>query len=181
MPLAREVSDFTAIAIVLVFLTATTLGRHALSTTAQAPSPVVVQNCGVVTSLARPPARVVTLNQAATEVMLVLGLQNHLVGTAYLDDQILPELADAYRQIPVLAATYPSREILLAARPDLLYAAYPGAFGPSGIGSRADWKARSVETYLSPAGCIDKSPSTWHHAGHHLRGDTRGRTDVRRR
>ena len=61
--------------------------------------------------------------------MLALGLQDRLVGTAYLDDQILPEFAAAYQRIPVLAAKYPSREVLLAARPDFLYAAYPGAFG----------------------------------------------------
>jgi iron complex transport system substrate-binding protein len=125
--------------------------------TAHAQSPVVVENCGVQTQIVRPPQRVVTLNQAATEVMLILGLQSRLVGTAYLDDRILPEVADAYRQVPVLAAKYPSREVLLAAQPDFLYAAYPGAYGPTGIGTREDWKTRGVGTYLSPAGCVDKA------------------------
>jgi iron complex transport system substrate-binding protein len=143
--------------VALALLAATSLGRDGAGATAHAQSPVVVENCGVTASIARPPARVVTLNQAATEVMLVLGLQSCLVGTAYLDDQILPEVADAYRRIPVLAAKYPSREILLAAKPDFLYATYPGAYGPGGIGSRADWKTRGVETYLSPAGCTDKT------------------------
>jgi iron complex transport system substrate-binding protein len=141
----------------LAFLIATSLWNPGAGATAQVTSPVVVENCGAATGVARPPARVVTLNQAATEVMLVLGLQRHLVGTAYLDDQILPEVADAYRQIPVLAAKYPSREVLLAAKPDFLYAVYPGAYGPAGVGSRADWKARGVATYLSPAACIDKT------------------------
>lgn len=118
---------------------------------------VALENCGVSTRFAKIPERVVTLNQAATEVMLTLGLQDRLVGTAYLDDRILPALASAYQQIPVLAAKYPSREILLAAKPDLLYAAYPGAFGPTGVGSRMDWKSRGVDTYLAPAGCTDKS------------------------
>lgn len=122
----------------------------------QGGSQVVVDNCGVSAMYAQPPARAVTLNQAATEVMLALGLQDRLVGTAYLDDQILPELAAAYQRIPVLAAQYPAREVLLAARPDFLYAAYPGAFDPSGIGSRTDWKSRGVDTYLAPAGCTDK-------------------------
>lgn len=166
MPLAREVADFTAIArsslfgLVLVIIggaSATSLGRHPAAAIAQSQSPLVLQNCGVTMTFARPPARVVTLNQAATEVMLVLGLRDRLVGTAYLDDQMLPELADAYRQIPVLASKYPSREILFAAKPELLYAAYPGAFGPAGVGSRADWKTRGIDTYLAPAGCADKS------------------------
>jgi iron complex transport system substrate-binding protein len=117
----------------------------------------VLQNCDVTLTFARPPARVVTLNQAATEVMLVLGLKDRLVGTACLDDQVLPELAEEYRQVPVLASQYPSREALFGARPDLLYAVYPGAFGPAGVGSRADWKNQGVDTYLAPAGCADKS------------------------
>jgi iron complex transport system substrate-binding protein len=118
--------------------------------------PAVVENCGVSTTYAHPPARAVTLNQAATEMMLALGLEDRLVGTAYLDDHVLPEFAAAYQRIPVLAAKYPSREILLAARPDFLYAAYPGAFGEVGIGSRADWKRRQVDTYLAPSGCANK-------------------------
>jgi iron complex transport system substrate-binding protein len=120
-------------------------------------APATIDNCGVSTTYAQVPARAVALNQAATEIMLALGLQDRLVGTAYLDDQILPEFSVAYRQIPVLAATYPSREILLAARPDFLYAAYPSGFDANGIGSRADWKTRAVGTYLSPAACADKS------------------------
>jgi iron complex transport system substrate-binding protein len=144
--------------LLVVFLLGSVLGPAvATSTVAQNSVPLVLENCGVSTTFARPPARVVTLNQAATEVMLVLGLESRLVGTAYLDDQILPEVADAYRKIPVLAAKYPSREILLATKPDLLYAVYPGAYGPTGVGSRADWQTRGVETYLSPAGCTDKT------------------------
>ncbi len=117
----------------------------------------VVENCTVSTTYERPPARAVTLNQAATEVMLALHLEDRLVGTAYLDDRILPGLSAAYERVPVLASKYPLMEVLLAARPDFLYAAYPGAFGPTGVGSRADWKRRGVDTYLAPAGCTDKS------------------------
>jgi len=127
-----------------------------VAATVHAGAPVSTDNCGVSTTYLQPPARAVALNQAATEVMLALGLQDRLVGTAYLDDQILPEFSAAYQRIPVLAATYPSREVLLAARPDFLYAAYPGAFGPTGVGSRTDWKSRGVDTYLAPAGCTDK-------------------------
>ena len=161
MPLAQAVPDFTAIAkrfaVALVLAGATSLARDDAAGIAQDGSPVVLQNCGVTMTFAKPPSRVVTLNQAATEVMLVLGLKDRLAGTAYLDDQILPELGDAYRQVPVLAAKYPSREILLAAKPELLYATYPSAFGPTGVGSRTDWKTRGVDTYLAPAGCAAKS------------------------
>ncbi len=180
MPLGREVPDFTTIArsslqkaisndfltsdhvraftlAVLFALSAATVVTQRTGGDARSPFPAVIENCSVSTTYAQPPARTVTLNQAATEVMLALGLQDRLVGTAYLDDQVLQEFATAYQRIPVLAAKYPSREILLATRPYFLYAAYPGAFSAAGIGSRMDWKSRRVDTYLAPAGCVDKS------------------------
>ena len=67
-----------------------------------APSAEVVENCTVSTTYERPPARAVTLNQAATEVMLALHLEDRLVGTAYLDDRILPGLSAAYERVPSL-------------------------------------------------------------------------------
>ncbi len=140
---------------VLVAVAAAAGGRP--TAIAQSNDAVVVENCGVATTYRTPPARVVTLNQAATEVMLTLGLDDRLVGTAYLDDRILPALEAAYRRVPVLAARYPAREVLLAARPDFLYAAYASAFDSSGIGSRADWQARGVDSYLAPAACADKT------------------------
>jgi iron complex transport system substrate-binding protein len=124
---------------------------------AQSAFPVSIDNCGTTSSYARAPARAVTLNQAATEVMLALGLEDRLVGTAYLDDEVLPQFADAYRRIPVLASKYPAREVLLAARPDFIYAAYTSAFAPTAVGARSDWSKRNVNTYLAPAACADKT------------------------
>ena len=142
---------------VLFALSAATVVTQRTGGDARSSFPAVIENCNVSTTYTQPPVRTVTLNQAATEVMLALGLQDRLVGTAYLDDQVLQDFAAAYQRIPVLAAKYPSREVLLATRPDFLYAAYPGAFSAAGIGSRMDWKSRRVDTYLSPAGCVDKS------------------------
>ena len=69
MPLARELPDFTTIARSALFViisgsSAMSLGRHNAAVIAQSQSPVVLQNCGVTITFARPPARVVTLNQA---------------------------------------------------------------------------------------------------------------------
>ncbi len=144
----------------LLALCATTVVTQRRAGEPQSTFPVVIDNCGVSTMYAQPPRRAVALNQAATELMLALGLQGRLVGTAYLDDQVLPEFAAAYQRLPVLAAKYPSQEVLLAARPDFIYAAYPSAYDATGIGSRTDWTGRRVDTYLSPAGCLDKGRSS---------------------
>jgi len=123
---------------------------HAQTTGAGDGFPVTVENCGVSTTYTEPPRRVVTMNQAATELLLELGLQDRLVGTAYLDDEILPRLGAAYGQVPVLSRTYPSREELLATRPDLVFAAYASAFREEGVGPRQDL---GIVSYLKPSGC----------------------------
>ncbi|AYY15058.1 putative F420-0 ABC transporter substrate-binding protein [Actinobacteria bacterium YIM 96077] len=112
-----------------------------------------IDNCGVDVPLDGAPERVVTMNQAATEVMLALGLEDRLVGTAYLDDEILPEYADAYASVPVLADEYPSTETLLDAEPDAVYAAYSSAFDPEHAGDRSELAELGILSYLSPSAC----------------------------
>ncbi|PZG02345.1 iron ABC transporter substrate-binding protein [Micromonospora deserti] len=124
------------------------------ATTAAAPAvPVTVTTCGAPVAVAAPPKRAVTLNQPATEIMLALGLADRMAGTAYLDDAILPEHAAAYASVPVLSEKYPSKETLLDAEPDFVYASFQSAFGDEGVGDRADLAGLGIGTYLSPAGC----------------------------
>jgi iron complex transport system substrate-binding protein len=99
------------------------------------------------------PARAVTLNQGATEVMLALGLQRRMIGTAYLDDRVAPAYASAYASVPVLAKEYPSREVLLSHRPDFVYASYASAFEPEAAGPRGALASAGIRSYVSPFGC----------------------------
>src|SRR5262245_26782810 len=87
--------------------------------------PVSIENCGITTTYVNVPKRAFTMNQAATEIMLALGLEDHMVGTASLDDEILPAFARAYDTIGVRTTGYPSGELLFEARSDFVYAAYP--------------------------------------------------------
>lgn len=124
---------------------------------ASAGGAVSVKNCGLTFDVKTPPRRAVTLNQGATEIMLALGLQDRMVGTAYLDDAILPSLKAAYSRVPVLAKEYPSREVLLNAAPDFIYASYGSAFGKDVAGARVDLLKAKVTPYLSPIACEDKT------------------------
>lgn len=45
--------------------------------------------------------RAVSTSQFTTEILLAIGAENQLLGTAYLDDEILPELKEKYDKIPV--------------------------------------------------------------------------------
>lgn len=122
-------------------------------------TPATLSNCGMKVSVATAPARAVTMNQSATEVMLALGLADRLAGTAYLDDAVLPRYAADYARVPVLAQEYPGREALLKAEPDFVYAAYPSAFEAEAAGSRADLAGLGIASYLSPAACPDRDTS----------------------
>lgn len=110
--------------------------------------PVVIDNMGEKLVFTEPPQRAVTLNQHATEVMLALGLENSMVGTAYLDDQILPEYKEQYDKIPVLSEQYPSQEVFFAANPDFAYAGWKSAFTEKTLGSRAELAGQGVQTYV---------------------------------
>ena len=117
--------------------------------------PVVIENCGASTAYADAPLRAFTMNQAATEIMLALGLQDHMVGTAFLDDEILPELAEAYNTIQVRVTAYPSREVLFGARPDFVYAAYPSGVSDQ-VAGMSDLLQSGTHSYLSPSGCREQ-------------------------
>ncbi|WP_374019124.1 ABC transporter substrate-binding protein [Paenibacillus thiaminolyticus] len=109
---------------------------------------VELENMGEQLSFPDAPKRAITLNQHATEVMLALGLEDSMVGTAYLDDSILPEYEEKYDKIPVLADKYPSKEVFLSVSPDFAYAGWKSAFGEKALGSRSDLAEQGVLTYL---------------------------------
>lgn len=119
------------------------------------PAAVTVRSCGAATAVSTPPKRLVTLNEGATEVALALGLQTRMAGTAYLDDTIPARWKAAYDSVPVLSKEYPTKEKLLAAHPDFLYASYASAFTGKVAGTRAELDAEHIPSYLSPFGCAD--------------------------
>lgn len=117
--------------------------------------PVTVSNCGVKTTFQRPPQRAVSLNQHATEVMLALGLEKSMVGTGYLDDEILPEYRAAYDKVEVLSKEYPSYETLLAAEPDFVYGGWASTFDEKEGRSRDAFTKAGINTRLN----IEECPS----------------------
>ncbi|WP_407653450.1 ABC transporter substrate-binding protein [Brevibacillus ruminantium] len=111
-------------------------------------NPVTVQIDGRTVTFTEVPKRAVSLNQHVTEVMLALGLEDKMAGTAYLDDSILPEYQDAYAKVPVLSAKYPSKEVLLAAEPDFVYAGWKSAFTEKAVGTIDGLEKLGIKPYL---------------------------------
>lgn len=70
--------------------------------------------------VAAPPKRAVSMSMATTEMLLTLGVQDKMVGTAFKEEEIYPPLQEAYAKVPVLAEKWPSYETLLGAKPDFI-------------------------------------------------------------
>ncbi|MFK4064929.1 ABC transporter substrate-binding protein [Streptomyces sp. NPDC029674] len=148
-----------ALLVPLAACSSTDSGGDAKPAAKAAGFPYTVTNCGVKTTYDAPPKRAVTMNQHTTEVMLELGLKDHIAGTAYLDDKVLPKYEKAYDSIPVLAKEYPSYEKLLSANPDFVYGGYASAFLAGDGRSRSALAKSGIDSRLNVEGCAKKSVS----------------------
>lgn len=126
--------------------------------TAAAPEgfPVTVDNCGVRTTYDRPPSRTVTIHQHPAELMLALGLKDRMVGTAFPDSAVLPELKADFEAVPELAEKEPSFETVLDAEPDLVYGGYGSAFAENEGRSREAFADAGIDTHLNREYCGGK-------------------------
>ncbi len=118
--------------------------------------PVAVDNCGFDLTLDAQPERIVTIKSSTTELVLALGLADRLVGAAFLDGPFPDDLAEAGAQVPVLADTAPSSEVVLGTEPDLVFAGWESTFAADGVGERAELADLGVATYVPPAACQEE-------------------------
>jgi len=115
--------------------------------------PVTIENCGITFTYDKPIEKAISLNQHVTEMMLALGLEDQMIGTAYIDDFILPELLNAYQSLEVLADEYPSREVILNLEPDFIYGGFGSAFSDENSGSQESLQDLGINSYLTHAVC----------------------------
>ena len=72
----------------------------------------------VTAKVEKAPTRAISMSQATTEMMLALGLQDKMVGTAMKEEEIYPPLQQSYDKVKVLAEKWPSYETFMAENPD---------------------------------------------------------------
>ena len=68
------------------------------------------------------PTKVITNNQSSLELLLKLGLQDSIIGTIALDNEIPEELKDAFSNINVIteSKTEPAKEVIVGMSPELV-------------------------------------------------------------
>jgi iron complex transport system substrate-binding protein len=115
--------------------------------------PLTLSNCGHDVTVAAAPQRVVSLDQDSTEILLSLGLEDRMVGTASWTDPVLGSLADANARVPRLADNAPTYEVLMGADPDFVTASFGRHFTTGGVVTRDRLDETGVGSYLSPTDC----------------------------
>ena len=66
------------------------------------------------------PQRAISAAHFSTEILLSIGAEKQMVGTAYPDNPILPSLKEKYDKIPILSMKNPTKEQFYAVKPDFL-------------------------------------------------------------
>ena len=135
-------------------------GLAAPATAAPTQYPLTIENCGATVTVRKPPQRAIGLGQNSAEIMLLLGLQDRMAGTAFWPSKPLPELADANARVKLLSVEFPTFESILAERPDFVAAALPTLLGPSSkVAKRDDFERLDIPSYLSPGTCLETKGS----------------------
>ena len=93
------------------------------------------------------PERAVSASQFTTEILLSIGAEKQLIGVAYMDNNILPELKEKFEKIPLLSNKYPSKEIFYSVNPDFL-TGWHSVADPSNLGSLKELENNGVDVYF---------------------------------
>ncbi|TDK39469.1 ABC transporter substrate-binding protein [Rhizobium deserti] len=117
--------------------------------------PLTIDNCGAKVTFDKAPERAIGLGQNSAEILLLLGLEDKMAGTAFWPSKVLPQLADANAKVKLLTVEFPTFESILAENPDFVAAALPSLMGPtSKVAKREDFEKVGIPTYLSPSTCL---------------------------
>lgn len=122
--------------------------------------PLTLDNCGHKITFEKAPAKVVSVGQNSTEILLSLGLAPKMVGTSSWIGPVLPNLKADNDKVPRISNTQPSFEAVVKTDPDLVAAQFVFDVGPNGVvGKREQFEELGVATYISPGDCAAKDNS----------------------
>lgn len=106
----------------LIVLSALSLGLSAGLASAE----TSVQSCNRTVIFDAPPERAISNDVNLTEMMLVLGLTDHMVGYTGINgwNKLDAEMRDGVAALPELSERYPSKEVLVGADADFYFAGW---------------------------------------------------------
>ncbi|MFE0798735.1 ABC transporter substrate-binding protein [Streptomyces sp. NPDC058812] len=118
--------------------------------------PVTVENCGEKKTFDRAPRRVVTNDVGITEIMFALGLEDHMAGYVMPDDKgdlTTVPWKDGYQKAKWLSKERINKELVLAARADLVFAGWNYGFNEGEGFTPAALRRVGIDSYLLSESC----------------------------
>jgi iron complex transport system substrate-binding protein len=131
-----------------------------LSASAALAFPVTVKSCDREVTFEAAPARAISHDVNLTEMMLVLGLRDRMVGyTGISGWKTLDEESRAgVAELPELSAKYPTREVLAGAEPDFFFAGWNYGMKVGGEVTPETLEPLGIKTYELTESCIHIGP-----------------------
>ncbi|UNK70922.1 putative F420-0 ABC transporter substrate-binding protein [Microbacterium sp. H1-D42] len=154
MPRLTHRVALVAPALLAVAVLAGCAGAEATPPASDAPAEALtIDNCGTEITVDSPPQRILTIKSTTLELLLALGVEDRIIGSAYSDGPVPEKYADAAADIPVVSDKLPSQEAALAAEPDFIFGGWESNFSIDGVGERDTLQSLGISTYVAPSAC----------------------------
>lgn len=99
------------------------------------------------------PQRVVAVYQGSIESMIALGLEDHVVASYGLDNEVKAEWQEGFAQMNYQADVFaPDKETVTLLQPDLILS-WGSLFSEKNLGDTTTWNAKGVGTYMNSNTC----------------------------
>ncbi len=131
-----------------------------LSANVAAAFPVTVKSCDREVTFDAAPKRAISNDVNLTEMMLVLGLRDRMVGYTGISGwkTLDPEAREGVAELPELSAQYPSKEVLVGAEADFFFAGWNYGMKVGGEVTPETLDPFGITTYELTESCIFVGP-----------------------
>ncbi|WP_455544158.1 ABC transporter substrate-binding protein [Intestinibacter sp.] len=102
----------------------------------------------VKTTYDKAPEKVLAVYQGSIETMLELGLEDRLVATAGLDNELDDKYKEAFEKVEYLTEFTPSKETVTALNPDMILS-WGSIFSENNLGDVNTWIEKGCNTYIN--------------------------------
>ena len=136
------------------------LAAFLLSATAAAAFPVTVKSCSRDVTFDQAPSRAISNDVNLTEMMLVLGLRDRMVGYTGISGwkTLDPVMREGVAELPELSSKYPTKEVLAAAEPDFFFAGWNYGMKVGGDVTPETLEPLGIKVYELTESCIHIGP-----------------------
>jgi len=127
-----------------------------LSATSAAAFPVTVQSCDREVTFDAAPTKAISNDVNLTEMMLVLGLRDQMVGYTGISGwkTLDAKMREGVAELPELSAKYPTKEVLVGAEPDFFFAGWNYGMKVGGEVTPETLEPFGIKTYELTESCI---------------------------